>query len=90
MNDNSQPVIDVFAPYTLGPLRLKNRTVMAPLTRSRALDGNVPSIMAAEYYSQRAGAGLIVTEATQAAEGGQGYIARPAFTVRSRWPHGAM
>jgi N-ethylmaleimide reductase len=77
MNDNSQPAVDVFAPYTLGTLRLKNRTVMAPLTRSRALDGNVPSSLAAEYYSQRAGAGLIITEATQAAEGGQGYIATP-------------
>ncbi|MDP3668199.1 MAG: alkene reductase [Telluria sp.] len=69
--------IDVFSPYTLGTLQLKNRFVMAPLTRSRAEEGNVPSSMAPTYYSQRAGAGLIITEATQAGPGGQGYIATP-------------
>jgi N-ethylmaleimide reductase len=76
MNTPAQ-AIDLFAPYQLGPLRLKNRMVMAPLTRSRAERGNVPSSLAPEYYSQRAGAGLIVTEATQAGPGGQGYIATP-------------
>ena len=63
----------------MGPLRLKNRAVMAPLTRSRAEAGNLPSGMAATYYSQRAGAGLIITEATQAGSGGQGYIATPGI-----------
>jgi len=71
------PVVDVFAPWALGPLQLKNRMVMAPLTRSRAGQGNVPSAMAANYYSQRAGAGLIITEATQATFDGQGYISTP-------------
>jgi N-ethylmaleimide reductase len=71
--------VDIFAPYKLGSLQLTNRTVMAPLTRSRAEAGNLPSAMAAEYYSQRAGAGLIVTEATQAGAGGQGYIATPGL-----------
>jgi len=71
--------VDVFAPYKLGSLQLSNRTVMAPLTRSRAEAGNLPSRFAAEYYSQRAGAGLIVTEATQAGAGGQGYIATPGL-----------
>jgi N-ethylmaleimide reductase len=71
--------IDLFAPYQLGPLQLKNRMVMAPLTRSRAERDNVPSALAPEYYSQRAGAGLIVTEATQAGPGGQGYIATPGI-----------
>jgi N-ethylmaleimide reductase len=70
---------DLFSAYQLGPLQLKNRMVMAPLTRSRAEPGNLPSQMAAEYYSQRAGAGLIVTEATQVAPGGQGYIATPGI-----------
>jgi N-ethylmaleimide reductase len=79
MNDTNKAAIDIFAPYTLGPLRLKNRMVMAPLTRSRAEAGALPSSMAAEYYSQRAGAGLIVTEATQAGAGGQGYIATPGI-----------
>lgn len=71
--------VDLFAPYALGPLPLKNRFVMAPLTRSRAEAGNVPSAMAATYYGQRAGAGLIITEATQAGPGGQGYIATPGL-----------
>jgi len=62
--------IDLFSPYTLGSLKLKNRMVMAPLTRSRAEQGNVPSAMAVTYYGQRAGAGLIITEATQASAGG--------------------
>jgi N-ethylmaleimide reductase len=78
MNAPAQ-AIDLFAPYQLGPLQLKNRMVMAPLTRSRAEHGNIPSAMAPEYYSQRAGAGLIVTEATQAGPGGQGYIATPGI-----------
>jgi len=71
------PEVNVFAPWALGPLQLKNRMVMAPLTRSRAREGNVPSAMAANYYSQRAGAGLIITEATQATSDGQGYIDTP-------------
>ncbi|MFL6673845.1 MAG: alkene reductase [Massilia sp.] len=78
MTDPAQQ-IDLFSPYQLGPLRLKNRIVMPPLTRSRAEQGNVPSNMAPEYYSQRAGAGLIITEATQTAPGGQGYIATPGI-----------
>ena len=79
MNDRSSATVDLFTPCDMGPLHLKNRMVMAPLTRSRAEEGNVPSRMAATYYSQRAQAGLIVTEATQASAGGQGYIATPAI-----------
>jgi N-ethylmaleimide reductase len=71
--------IDVFAPYMMGGLHLKNRMIMAPLTRSRAETGNVPSSMAANYYSARADAGFIITEATQVAAGGQGYIATPGI-----------
>ncbi|MGZ3291078.1 MAG: oxidoreductase, partial [Xanthobacteraceae bacterium] len=55
----------LFTPYRLGDLDLSNRLVMSPMTRSRALDGNVPNPLAATYYAQRASAGLIVTEATQ-------------------------
>lgn len=69
----------LFSNYELGALHLPNRVVMAPLTRSRAEEGNLPSRMAAEYYGQRAGAGLIITEATQAGPGGQGYIATPGI-----------
>jgi N-ethylmaleimide reductase len=67
----------VFSPFSLGPLTLKNRIVMAPLTRSRAEEGNVPSVMAPDYYSMRSDAGLIITEATQASAGGQGYVSTP-------------
>jgi len=70
---------DLLSPYQLGSLQLKNRMVMAPLTRSRAESGNVPSQMAATYYSQRAGAGLIITEATQVGPGAQGYISTPGI-----------
>jgi N-ethylmaleimide reductase len=52
-----------FQPTRLGPLMLANHIVMAPLTRSRA-PGNVPNAMMAEYYRQRSGAGLIVSEGT--------------------------
>lgn len=75
----SPPVVDLFAPWAMGPLQLKNRIVMAPLTRSRAREDNVPSPMAANYYSQRAGSGLIITEATQATSDGQGYIDTPGI-----------
>lgn len=69
----------LLSPYKLGDLTLKNRMVMAPMTRSRALDGNVPNPLATEYYVQRAGAGLIVTEATQVSPQGVGYIRTPGI-----------
>lgn len=77
MSTNIPQEIDLFSSYTLGPLQMRNRIVMAPLTRSRAEKDNVPSSMAVKYYRQRASAGLIITEATQAAAGGQGYISTP-------------
>jgi N-ethylmaleimide reductase len=70
---------NVFLPYELGDLELNNRLVMAPMTRSRALDGNVPGPQAATYYAQRASAGLIVTEATQVSPQGVGYIRTPGI-----------
>jgi N-ethylmaleimide reductase len=65
--------------YRLGNLELKNRMVLAPMTRSRAIDGNVPNPLAATYYAQRAGAGLIVTEATQVSPQGVGYVRTPGI-----------
>lgn len=56
------------SPLILGGLHLKNRVVMAPLTRSRATDERVPTAMMAEYYAQRASAGLIISEAIVIAE----------------------
>ncbi len=69
----------LFSPYQLGELDLKNRMVMAPMTRSRAVEGNVPNPLAAAYYAQRASAGLIVTEATQVSPQGVGYIRTPGI-----------
>jgi N-ethylmaleimide reductase len=66
----------LFSPLAFGRTHLKNRAVMAPLTRSRAL-GNVPNDLMAEYYAQRAGAGLIITEGTSPSPNGLGYARIP-------------
>jgi N-ethylmaleimide reductase len=68
-----------FSPYRLGDLALANRMVMAPMTRSRAVEGNVPGPLAPTYYAQRASAGLIVTEATQVSPQGVGYVHTPGI-----------
>jgi N-ethylmaleimide reductase len=70
---------DLFSPIQLGACRLKSRIFMAPLTRSRAGKGNVPRALNALYYAQRAGAGLIITEATQVSATAQGYISTPGI-----------
>jgi len=69
----------LFEPYTLGSLTLSNRVVLAPLTRNRAGAGFVPSEFAATYYSQRASAGLLIAEATQISQQGQGYQDTPGI-----------
>jgi len=69
----------LFQPYRLGNIELTNRLVMAPMTRSRALEHNVPNPLAATYYAQRASAGLIVSEATQVSPQGVGYIRTPGI-----------
>ncbi len=70
---------DLFSTLTLGPLTLPNRLVMAPLTRSRATGGDVPSDLAVTYYTQRATAGLIISEATQISPQGKGYPNTPGI-----------
>src|SRR5512134_2747750 len=70
---------DLFRPARLGRITLANRIVMAPLTRNRAGAGNVPQALNAEYYVQRASAGLIITEATQVSPQGVGYPATPGI-----------
>lgn len=72
----------LFEKTTLGKLKLKNRAVMAPMTRSRAI-GNVANELMAEYYAQRAGAGLIVTEGTSPSPDGLGYARIPALFLRA-------
>jgi N-ethylmaleimide reductase len=71
--------INLFTPYKIGDLELPNRIVMAPLTRNRAAKGNVPHQLNAEYYAQRASAGLIISEATQISPQGQGYPFTPGI-----------
>jgi N-ethylmaleimide reductase len=70
----------LFEPFKLGPITLPNRLVMAPLTRNRAVPpGMVPSPLAIDYYGQRASAGLLVTEASQISQQGQGYQDTPGI-----------
>ncbi len=68
----------LFEPYEHGDLTLPNRLALAPLTRNRA-KGTVPGPLNAEYYAQRASAGIIVTEGTQPAAVGQGYLDTPGL-----------
>src|SRR5689334_3585884 len=75
----------LFEPYKLGTLTLPNRIVMAPLTRSRARQpGNVPMLLNACYYAQRASAALIISEATQVSMQGQGYAWTPGIHSREQ------
>ena len=67
------------SPLVLGDLHLKNRVVMAPLTRSRATADRVPTAIMAEHYAQRASAGLIITEATVISEQANGYLNTPGL-----------
>lgn len=69
----------IFDLLKLANLSLDNRLVMAPMTRSRALPDGTPGATAAEYYSQRASIGLIITEGTQPSDDGQGYMASPGI-----------
>ena len=87
----------LFEPLAAALLRLANRAVMAPMTRSRAVDANTPNALMAEYYGQRATAGLIITEGTSPSPNGLGYARIPGLfnkaqvrprtvTRKSRWP----
>jgi N-ethylmaleimide reductase len=76
-------------PVRLGPYDLPSRLVMAPLTRSRARQpGNVPFSLNACYYEQRASAALIISEATQVSQQGQGYAWTPGIYVWSKLKDG--
>lgn len=69
----------LFESFTARQLQLANRTVMAPMTRSRAVEHNTPNALMAEYYAQRASAGLIVTEGTSPSPNGLGYARIPGL-----------
>lgn len=69
----------LFEPARLGALQLKNRVVMAPMTRSRAIEANTPNTLMAEYYAQRATAGLIIAEGTSPSPNGLGFARMPGI-----------
>lgn len=69
----------LFDPIQIGDISLANRIVMAPLTRNRAIEGHKPGPLTLEYYRQRAGAGLIITEASQISPMAQGYLDTPGI-----------
>ena len=69
----------LFDSYTLGNIPLSNRIVMAPMTRSRAVDRNIPNALMAAYYGQRATAGLIITEGLSPSPNGLGYARIPGL-----------
>jgi N-ethylmaleimide reductase len=75
----------LFTPFRMGDLDLPNRMVMAPLTRNRATPATLaPRPLNAEYYRQRASAGLIISEATQISQQGQGYILTPGISTEEQ------
>ena len=75
----SQQHLTVLSPIQLGPYTLRNRLVMAPLTRCRAFPGNIPNDLMVEYYRQRASAGLIISEGAQVSPQGMGYSNTPGI-----------
>ena len=76
LNANEQ----LFQPMTLGAYKLNNRIILPPLTRSRSSQpGNIPNALMAEYYAQRASAGLLITEGAQIEPRGQGYAWTPGI-----------
>ena len=77
--EKAQTGSDLFQPVRLGPYQLANRIVMAPLTRSRAGEDGVPRPLMAEYYAQRASAGLIIAEGTNISPQGRGYALTPGL-----------
>jgi N-ethylmaleimide reductase len=75
---------NLFTPLNLGSLALPNRIFMAPLTRCRASEGHIPNDLNAEYYSQRAAAGLIISEATSVSPCGYGYPNTPGIHTKEQ------
>ena len=69
----------LFTPVKIGNITLTNRAVMSPMTRSRAVDVNTPNALMAEYYGQRASAGLIITEGASPSPNGIGYPRIPGL-----------
>jgi len=75
--NNQSP--NLYSPVKLGSLDLPNRILMAPLTRARTEHEHIPTELMAEYYAQRASAGLIIAEATMVLEGNSAFYAEPGI-----------
>ena len=76
---------NLFEPIKMGTQTLKNRIIMAPLTRLRAVEpGDVPTVLASEYYAQRSGAGLVIAEATQVSFQAKGYAGAPGIHTQDQ------
>ncbi|HET9229055.1 MAG TPA: alkene reductase [Thermoanaerobaculia bacterium] len=71
--------LELLSPVQVGPYTLRNRMVMAPMTRNRAGEGDAPTPLTATYYEQRSSAGLLVTEGSQVAPEGMGYPNTPGI-----------
>ncbi|MCE8424613.1 MAG: alkene reductase [Candidatus Methanoperedens sp.] len=71
--------MNLLTPFKLGDIELSNRMVMAPMTRCRAIEGNVPNPLAVNYYRQRSSTGLIITEGSQVSTQGVGYVRTPGI-----------
>ena len=78
------PAMGLLAPCRLGNLSLNNRMVMAPMTRCRAIGANVPGPLTVTYYTQRASAGLIITEGSQVSPMGAGFVRTPGIYSREQ------
>jgi N-ethylmaleimide reductase len=81
LNNNAHS--ELFTPFKVGSIAVKNRIVMAPMTRCRAVE-NVANDLMANYYSQRASAGLIITEGTSPSPNGMGYARIPGIYTKSQ------
>lgn len=79
----------LFSPLKVGAITAANRIFMAPLTRLRSIEpGDIPTPLMAEYYRQRASAGLIISEATQISARRKATQGRRGYTAKHRLPHG--
>ena len=74
----------LFDPIRVGNMELDNRIIMAPMTRSRADDEGIQPVYTAEYYRQRASAGLIITEATNVSPMAKGYVRTPGIYTEAQ------
>ena len=84
-----EPPTHLLRSFTMGGLSLKNRVVLAPMTRARAGAKRIPNALMAEYYAQRSGAGLLITEATAISEQALGWVDSPGIYTDSQaegWP----